>query len=150
LKASGPLVPRTEKTVEKPGKDKETEKTGKAVIQASNEWEMTREERRRIRRERQRKEMIIGKKENEKCIKSGLKNVNIFVSRVHEDESADSMKEFICDEGVHVIDIKQVSSDSAPMKSFKVTIAFTDMEIVMTDTFWPKGIGCRRFYEKRS
>ena len=115
----------------------------------TNEWQMTRQERQRIRREKRKNETVIGKREGI-SVKSGLKHINVFVSRVHPDETDESVKSFICDEGVEVIDIKQVSNVNAFMKSYRVTINFDDLNKVLDEGFWPKGMGCRTFYEKRT
>ena len=113
---------------------------------------MTRQEQQRIRREKRKNETVIGKRKGI-SVNSGLKHISVFVSRVHPDETDESVKSFICDEGVEVIDIKQVSNVNAFMtfmKSYRVTINFDDLNKVQHEGFWPKGMGCRKFYEKRT
>ena len=135
---------RTRQEKIKPSKEPEKDQSER------NEWEMTREQRLKIRREKRRKETVVGKRENNSVVKSGQKHIKVFVFRVHPDESEESIKSFISSEGVEVVGITQVSNENAFMKSFKVTINFEDMSKVLDEDFWPMGICCRKFYEKRS
>ena len=113
------------------------------------DFEMTREQKRRIWRRERNNKAIVGKREN--CvIKSGLKNIDIFIFRVHKDVDNEDLKQFIVDEGIFVSNFQKVSRDDSMMNSFKATIPFTDYDHVMSDSFWPTGIACRRFYSKRS
>ena len=135
---------RTRQEKIKPSKEPEKDQSER------NEWEMTREQRLKIRREKRRKETVVGKRENNSVVKSGQKHIKVFVFRVHRDESEESIKSFISSEGVEVVGITQVSNENAFMKSFKVTINFEDLSKVLDEDFWPMGICCRKFYEKRS
>ena len=114
------------------------------------DFEMTREQKRRIWRRERNNKAIVGKRENCLMIKSGLKNIDIFIFRVHKDVDNEDLKQFIVDEGISVSDFQKVSRDDSMMNSFKATIPFTDYDHVMSDSFWLTGIACRRFYSKRS
>ena len=101
------------------------------------------------RRRAKRREAVIGKRKHS-VIKSGAKYTHLFVSRVFCDVTDDEMKQYICDEGVNVIEIKTVSHEEARMKSFKITIETEEKDTVMSDSFWPAGIACREFYGGRN
>jgi hypothetical protein len=114
----------------------------------SGEWEQTREQKRRIQRKQRRNDAVIGKR-TDRHIKSGLKNIDIFIFRVHCDVKDDTIQQFMTDENVSVVKFEKVSHEDSLMKSYKVTIKFDDLKLVMDEDFWPDGIGCRKFYSKR-
>jgi len=73
---------------------------------------------------------------------------DIFVFRVHQDISDESLGDFLRDENVNVVGIERVSKDIAWTKSYRVTIETMDLTTVLRPEFWPDGIGCRRFFRK--
>ena len=147
-----PLVP-TDDRQKRMGAEEEIQKRTSKAEELTSVWEITKEERRKIyqkkRRDRQEKETIVGKR-NVEAIKSGPKHANLFVSNVRCDVETDCLKKYIQNENVELYEIKQMSSDEAYMKSFKVTIQYEDLEKTTNGDFWPTGIRCRKFYEKKT
>ena len=70
----------------------------------------------------------------------------VFVSRVNRGD-IDSIKNFLEDNNVNVIEIVKKSHSEAKFKSFKIKITLTDLRKVLNNTFWPRGILCNKWRE---
>lgn len=83
-------------------------------------------------------------------LRAGPKRHEIFVFRVHNDITDDSLKEFLTGEHLTVIDMECVSQDSSWTKSYRIVIESNDLSAILDPDFWPEGIGCRRFWRKKA
>ena len=73
---------------------------------------------------------------------------SIFVSRVNRGD-VDSMKMFLKDNYVDVIDIIQTNHSEAKFKSFKIILNLLDSHKVLKNNFWPSGILCKKWREPK-
>ena len=106
------------------------------------------------RREELNKRSVFGKRQDTSLIKSGAKYCDLFVFKIHSDVSENELKTFIEDsyegeESIKVVSLKLVSHIDSRMKSFHVKIESKDREKLMSEEFWPNGIGCRDFINNR-
>jgi hypothetical protein len=109
-------------------------------------FQLPREQYRKLRKQ----QGIIGSRKNRQTnLKSGTEHTDLFVYRVHNDQSDEDVTSFLTDENVHIVSISKVSHQESKMKSFKVRIKSSDLDKVMSDVFWPDGIGCRKFFTSR-
>ena len=97
----------------------------------------------------QRKKAVIGNKTDER-LQSGSGKAHIIVQYVKRHFTNDNIKSYLRDENVEVHSVETVSHEAALTKSFKVEINFNDKAKVVSEDFWPKGIGCRPWFPKRS
>ena len=118
--------------------------TGNGRSTEEGDFQITREERRRQRRKELHEKCVYGKREGT-GLKSGPKYSDVFVFRIHSDVTNDELQEFVTNKGVVVNELKQVSKDGSKMKSFKLTV----QTCLMSEDFWPDGIGCRDYVEYR-
>ena len=107
-------------------------------------WQQTREQQRRRRRQELRDKSVFGKREGTN-LKSGAKYCDLFVFKVHNDVTLDELESWIKGENIGVESLKQVSHAESVMKSFHLKIEIKDKDKVMSEDFWPNGIGCRDF-----
>jgi len=83
-------------------------------------------------------------------IRSGPRRHELFVFRVHNEIDDENIKQFLVDENVNVHELERVSREDAWTKSFRVVISSNDLSAVLNADFWPDGIGCRRFWKKKT
>ena len=72
----------------------------------------------------------------------------IFVSRVVTGDK-ESMSNFIKSRGVNVINIEKTSHEDATFSSYKIRISVVDKEKVFDPNFWPEGVKCRMWRERK-
>lgn len=82
--------------------------------------------------------------------KSGHRRTELFVFRVHPDVTAETMKGYIEQAGVTVAEIERLSTNNTISQSFRVLVGAGDPDNLLTEEFWPSGVGCRRFFKKRN
>ena len=82
-------------------------------------------------------------------VAAGLQKHELFVFQITNTVSEDNVKAYIEQKDVKVASIKRVSSEDAPSCSYHVVIHCMDVRTVMTPQFWPKGVGCRKFYTRK-
>lgn len=106
---------------------------------------------RTVQRKRKPKGVLGNKVTSDNCmLKSGPEVMDIFVSRLKASTVDSNVTDFLKDEGVNVISIEKVSNTNAKMNSYKIVIQYSDYNKVMKQEFWPNGIACRRFFNKRN
>ena len=71
------------------------------------------------------------------------------VFNVAQDCSVDTIKSYISDNGVQVLDIRRLSKEEWNHQSFCVTVHHAKETNVSYPEFWPEDIGYRRFFKKR-
>ena len=72
----------------------------------------------------------------------------IFVSRVVSGEK-EVISNFIKSRGVNVINIEKTSHEDATFSSYKICISVLDKEKVFDPKFWPAGVKCRMWRERK-
>ena len=152
-----PSLLRKPITVKLPEEESSTKSDRQNLIQGletekdtseGQQWQQTREQKRRKWRQKLMDKSVIGKREGSR-LKSGSKYTDLFIFRVHNDVATEEIKSYLTDEDISVIELKLVSHEQARMKSFKLTIPTKDKEKVMSQEFWEEGIGCREFVQSR-
>ena len=69
---------------------------------------------------------------------------SIFVSRVNRGD-VHSIKMFLQDNNVDVVDITQTNHLQAKFKSFRIKVTMLDLNKVLNKNFWPRGILCKKW-----
>ena len=83
---------------------------------------------------------------------------DVFVCNTHnsttEDTVKDALKHFTSDEngegGVEALEVECRSREGMFKKSWRVSVAFTDREKVLSPESWPEGWGCRRYFRAKT
>lgn len=70
--------------------------------------------------------------------------------RVHEDITDEALKGFITGEKLTVNELERVSKDNSWTKSYRVVVGGDDLSMILEPDFWPEGIGCRRYWRKKT
>ena len=85
-------------------------------------------------------------------LRSAPRRHELFVFRVDKEIADDSLKDYLTEEGKvnKIHELKCVSLDNSWTKSYRVLIECKDVNDILSPDFWPDGIGCRRFWRKRS
>ena len=63
--------------------------------------------------------------------------------------TTDTVKSYIVDNGVDVLDIKRLSQEEWDTQTFYISVRYDDLSKVSDADFWPEHIGYRRYYKKR-
>ena len=148
-----PVLPRqpigdpVSDTVEIPSTSKRQNEAGsfQADLGEKEGYQYTRDQKRKIQRKQK---SVIGKRQGS-SIKSGAKYTELFIFHVHNDVQNPDLHAFISGEDINVVSLEQVPHTNARMKCFKLVIETKDIERVLSDDFWPDGIGCRKFMRGR-
>lgn len=98
----------------------------------------------------QRKKPVIGTGSATGSLVGCEPSRDIFVYRVKKGTNEDDLQQFLVDAAISVTSISKVSHTDAANDSFKVQIKAKDVKTVMNASFWPSGIGCRRFISPRN
>ena len=97
----------------------------------------------RSRRDRDRR-TVYGTRQHE--TPRGAKNINFFVFRVDKKNPQRTLR-LVCQRYTKCNCC--VSHADARSKSFKVSVKLQDKDKILSSDFWPAGVACRLFYEKR-
>ncbi len=95
-----------------------------------------------------REKLVMGNKTDDR-LQSGSGRVTIIVQNVRKQYENDDIKKYLNDENVNVDNIETVSHPESLTKSFKVNIKYHDKSKVVSEDFWPQGIGCSLWRSKR-
>ena len=76
-------------------------------------------------------------------------SINFFVFRVDKEIPTEDIKTYLSEEGIQNATVECVSHEDARSKSFKINVKLQDKDKIMSSDFWPDGVACRLFYEKR-
>lgn len=98
--------------------------------------------------QRKRPAPIIGKRKNVN-IQGECRKTDIFIYRVSQDCNDDEIEQLFTDANITLYDFSRVSHNDAKLKSYKATIAVTDIENVCNENFLPENVMCRRFYRPK-
>ena len=72
----------------------------------------------------------------------------IWISRTITSD-AEIVKTFLTDRNIEVHDINKVSHESFKYYSYKISISVNAMGIIFDDNFWPNGVRCELWRDKR-
>ena len=108
-------------------------------------FQMQRQQRWSKKRDR----IVVGNKKDNR-LRSGSGKVTIIIKYVHKQFECDNIKKYLTDESVQVENIELVSHPDSLTKSFKVDITYDNKTKVMSEDFWPTGVGCRLWRTKRT
>ena len=72
----------------------------------------------------------------------------IFISRVKKGLSQNSVKDYLNERNVNVINTEQTNHPDAKYMSFKITISQFDVYKVLRYNFWPEGVLCQRWRDR--
>lgn len=99
---------------------------------------------------RRRQPATFGKRNaNGLTLKGVERKFDFVVFNVPKDTTCDTIKTYIVDSGVEVVNISRLSKEDWNNQSFQVTVAFSDQKKVSDSEFWPENIGYRGFYRQR-
>ena len=92
---------------------------------------------------------VYGKKQSE-ALKAPPRRYELVVFNVTRDHDVDSVKSYITSDGVDVLNIKTLPTNSEfnDCLMFKVDVHYKDRETVLDSDFWPENVGCREFYKR--
>ena len=95
---------------------------------------------------------MIGKKVSNGLIslKGADLTVNRYVGRVHNDTTADDLREFISSRQVSVIELEQLETKHQRFKSFCLRVKKDDLEAMEDEDFWPQGILFSPFFRPKN
>lgn len=93
---------------------------------------------------------VVGKSQ----VQSGLRvtpspDRDLFVYRVHKENTLEKLKDFITSRNVPVRNIERTSHNESKYNSFKLTVSADDIGRVLDPQFWPQGICVRRWKKER-
>lgn len=99
---------------------------------------------------RRRNRAVYGAAEADDIMAGGLQQHELFVFQVRKNVTENNVKTYMeKTDGVKVTAIKRMSTEEAPSNSYHVTVHCMDVRPIMDSTFWPRGVGCRKFRKKR-
>ncbi len=98
---------------------------------------------------RRKNKHFLGNKTDHR-LQSGSGKTTIIVQYVKKHYENDDIKRYMNDEDVEVHKIQTVSHPDSLTKSFKVEINYSNKTKVISEDFWPQGIGCRIWRPQRN
>lgn len=101
-------------------------------------------------RVKQRRNTKYGKRKDDNItLKANPRRHEFVVSNTPKGCAPETVKEYITDNGVTVIDIRRLSNEEWDTQSFHVSVSYGDKVKVENLDFWPEDIGYRLFFKKR-
>ena len=101
-------------------------------------------------RVKQRKNTKYGKRKDDNItLKANPRRHEFVVSNTPKGCAPETVKEYITDNGVNVMDIRRLSKEEWDTQSFHVSVSYGDKVKVADLDFWPEDIGYRLFFKKR-
>jgi len=113
-------------------------------------FELPTYQRKVLRRQQNPKPKVVYGTKQSTQLRAGPRRHELFVFRVHKDIVDEDIKEFMCNEGVKVHELEIVSSPDAWTKSYRLAVEAMNLEAILQPDFWPDGIGCRRYWRKKT
>ena len=95
---------------------------------------------------------IIGKSVNNGLVsfKGADLTVNKYVGRVHNDVTADELRQYICDAGVTVVELEALERKHQRFQSFRLRVKRAELENIEKAEFWPVGVILSPFFRPKS
>ncbi|XP_066304486.1 uncharacterized protein [Branchiostoma lanceolatum] len=100
-------------------------------------------------RRRRRGKAIVGRASNKgSLVVAKPRPVEVFVSRLSVETSAESLTQFLHDNEMELVDCEKLVTRFGSYASFKLVIGKADSEKILSPDFWPSGILVRKFYQR--
>ena len=80
---------------------------------------------------------------------SSLPNRDFFISRINSDIKLDSVKDYISNKNIKIIDIKLVSNKESKFKSYKLTVDINTANTILNASIWPYGVCISKWYSRK-
>ena len=95
---------------------------------------------------------IIGKSVNNGLVsfKGADLTVNKYVGRVHNDVTADELRQYICNTGVTVVELETLETKHQRFQSFRLCVKRADLDRIEKAEFWPEGVIFSPFFRPRT
>ena len=116
-----------------------------AISPAENEQDFIFQPHENRRLKRQQIRTVIGTRESSGRLRGATSGWDIFVHNVENEADEHEIKLYLKENGVNTMCVVLLSHLDSIYKSFKVTVADSDLSKVIAADFWPLGIGVRRY-----
>ena len=102
-------------------------------------------------RESSRPRTIIGKsvRNGLVSVKGADLTVNKYVGRFHNDVTVETVRSYIEDQGVSVVELELLDTKHQRFKSFRLRFKRSQLEKVEDGEFWPQGVIVSPFFRPR-
>ncbi len=108
-------------------------------------YEYSSAQRRKIRRK-----AITGTKSTQGTLRGAPEpSRDLFVFRVEKGNTEEIIRDYIKDNNIEPRNVSLISNKDATFASFKVEVALSNMNDVLSPDFWPTGVCVRRFHKPR-
>lgn len=101
------------------------------------------------RRKRLKRKTVYGTKKDAE-LKSGKRQAEFFIFRVDKEATDDMVRNYVETGNIEVQKLECLSKPEAFSKSFYLSVTTDDPSQLLDPSFWPDGVGCRRFYKKKA
>ena len=130
-----------------PGNSTGANTRGQGKNNEGDQWSLQRHERRkRIKEAIKSYDVVVGSK-SDSGLECGYEAKCIFVFNVNKKYKECDISDYMKNNGVSVLKIKEISHKEATNKSFRVIIKAADYEKAMSSQFWVEGIKCREWVQ---
>ena len=82
-------------------------------------------------------------------LRGAQRTVDLFVFRLEKDTETKDVEDYLREHGLDYVNLRCVSNEESRFKSYKLTTDHKDSEQVLDASFWPNGVGCRKFISRR-
>ena len=76
-------------------------------------------------------------------------NRDLFISRINSDIKLDSIKDYISNKNIKIIDIKFVSNKESKFNSYKLTVDINIATTILNTSIWPYGLCISKWYSRK-
>ena len=101
------------------------------------------------RRKRPKRKTVYGTKKDAK-LKAGKIQTELFIFRVDKEASEDDVRNYVQTDNIEVLKLECLSKPEAFSNSFYLSVTTDDPVQLLDPSSWPDGVGCRRFFKKKS
>ena len=82
-------------------------------------------------------------------LKGAPRFTDLFVFRLHKESDCEMLENYMASKDIAVMESECISNEASQFKSFRLRINYNDFENVMSESFWPEGVGCRKYIRPR-
>ena len=95
---------------------------------------------------------IIGKSVNNGLVsfKGADLTVNKYIGCVHNDVTANKLRQYISDAGVTVVELEALETKHHRFQSFRLCVKRADLDRIEKAEFWPEGVILSPFFRPRT
>ena len=80
---------------------------------------------------------------------SSLPNRDFYISRINSDIKLDSIKDYISNKNIKIIDIKLVSNKESKFNSYKLTVDINTANTILNASIWPYAVCISKWYNRK-